>query len=88
MFSYTFYKHIMFRHSCANCHFCNTYRPSDITLADFWHFENVDPSFNADDKGANLVLINTPKGREIFDAIKDQLNVITVDDLNKCIQVN
>lgn len=88
LFSYTFYKHIMFRHSCANCHFCNTHRPSDITLADFWHFENVDPSFNSDDKGANLVLINTPKGREIFAAIKDQLNVIPVDDLNKCIQVN
>ena len=87
MFSYIFYKHIMFRHSCADCHFCNTRRPSDITLADFWHFENVDPAFNADDKGANLVLVNTAKGREIFEAVRDQLNVIPVD-LEKCMQGN
>lgn len=87
MFSYTFYKHIMFRHSCANCHFCNTYRPSDITLADFWHFENVDPTFNSDNKGANLVLVNTPKGREIFEAVKDQLHYIPVD-IEKCMQGN
>lgn len=30
-----FYKHIMLRQSCGNCHFCNTARPSDITIADF-----------------------------------------------------
>ena len=87
MFSYTFYKHIMFRHSCANCHFCNTRRPSDITLADFWHYENIDPDFNSDNKGANLVLVNTPKGQEIFEAVRNKLNVIPVD-LEKCMQGN
>ena len=34
-FTYLFYKHIMFRKSCGNCHFANTKRPSDITIADF-----------------------------------------------------
>lgn len=71
-----FYQHIMFRHSCGNCHFCNTKRPSDITLADYWGWQKDDPTFNADDKGANLVLINTEKGREVFEAVRDRLNVI------------
>lgn len=34
-FTFLFYQHIMFRNSCGICHFCNTRRPSDITLADF-----------------------------------------------------
>ena len=71
-----FYQHIMFRHSCGNCHFCNTKRPSDITLADYWGWQKDNPEFNADDKGANLVLINTEKGRKIFEAVRNRLNVI------------
>lgn len=86
-YTYTFYKHIMFRHSCGNCHFCNIKRPSDITLADFWHWQNIDKTFNADNKGANLVLVNTSKGREIFNAVKSQLNIIPVE-LEKCMQGN
>ena len=72
----------MFRHSCGNCHFCNTRRPSDITIADFWGHQNQDPNFNADDKGVNLVLINTPKGKELFEAVKERLNVIEAEKKN------
>ena len=81
-FTYLFYQHIMFRHSCGKCHFCNTTRPSDITLADFWGWENTDKDFNKDNKGVSLVLINTPKGRAIFEAVKDRLNTIPVDMKN------
>lgn len=76
IFTYLFYKHIMFRKSCGKCYFTNMKRPSDITLADFWGWEKDDVSINADDKGLNLVLINTPKGREMFEAIRDRLTVI------------
>ena len=72
----TFYQHIMFRHSCGNCHFCNTKRPSDITIADFWGWQKQDSNINSDDKGLNLVLVNTPKGKELFEAIKERLIVI------------
>lgn len=71
-----FYQHIMFRHSCGKCYFCNTTRPSDITLADFWGWEKQNPSINADDKGLNLVLLNTEKGKEIFKKIEDRLYII------------
>ncbi len=71
----TFYQHIMFRHSCGNCHFCNTKRPSDITLGDFWGWEKDNPEANKDNKGLSLILINTPKGKKIFNAIKDKLDI-------------
>lgn len=84
---HTFYQHIMFRRSCGVCHFANFQRPSDMTLADFWGWERVDPIFNADDKGVSLVLLNSEKGRMLFHQVKDQLNYISTD-MEHCSQPN
>ena len=86
-FTYLFYQHIMFRHSCGKCHYTNTKRPSDITIADFWGWEKTDPNINADDKGVSLVLVNTEKGRELFEAVKDRMTVIPAQ-LEDCLQPN
>lgn len=86
-FRYLFYQHIMFRPSCGQCHFTNTKRPSDITIADYWGWEKTDPNINKDDKGISLILVNTEKGREIFDSIKDDMIVIPAK-LEDCLQPN
>ena len=86
-FTYLFYQHIMLRHSCGKCHFANTRRPSDITIADFWGWEKTDPNINADNKGVSLVLVNTEKGRKLFEAVKDQMTVIPAK-LEDCLQPN
>jgi len=86
-FTFLFYKHIMLRRSCEKCHFTNTKRPSDITIADFWGWEKTDPSINADNKGVSLVLLNTEKGRVLFEAIKSRMNVVPAE-LENCIQPN
>lgn len=86
-FTFTFYQHIMFRHSCGKCHFCNTRRPSDLTIADFWGWEKTDPEINKDDKGLSLVLVNTEKGREIFEAVSKDLNIVPAK-LEDCLQPN
>lgn len=86
-FTFLFYKHIMFRKSCGICHFTNLRRPSDITLADFWGWEKTAPTFNADDKGCSLVLLNTEKGRRLFEKVKDRMNTIPVK-LEDCLQPN
>ena len=86
-FTYLFYQHIMFRPSCGKCHYANTKRPSDITIADFWGWEKTDPNINADNKGVSLVLVNTEKGRELFEAVKDQMTVIPAK-LEDCLQSN
>ena len=83
----TFYQHIMFRESCYNCKFCNTIRPSDITLADFWGWQKSNPKFNADDKGANLILVNTENGRNIWCIVKENMNTFEVE-LENCLQPN
>lgn len=84
-FSDLYYKHIMLRKSCGSCHFTNLQRPSDITLADFWGWKKTDKKINKDDKGVSLVFVNTEKGREIFEAVKDRLVVIPAE-VDNCIQ--
>lgn len=74
-----FYKHIMFRHSCGVCPFCNTKRPSDITLADYWGWQKTGSIINKDDKGLNLVLINTNKGVILFDEVRNHLEIIDAE---------
>lgn len=86
-FTFLFYKHIMFRKSCEKCPYTNLKRPSDITLADFWGWEKTDPNLNSDDKGISLVLLNTEKGKELFEKIKDRMNTTPVN-IENCLQGN
>lgn len=86
-YTYLFYKHIMFRHSCKVCKYTNLQRPSDMTLADFWGWEKTHPTANADNKGLSLVLCNTDKGIKFFNAIADQMEVFPVK-LENCMQPN
>lgn len=86
-YTYLFYQHIMFRHSCSICPYTNTKRPSDITIADFWGWEKTDPNINKDDKGVSLVLVNTEKGRELIESAKERMVVIPAR-LENCLQPN
>lgn len=81
-YTYLFYQHIMFRHSCGVCHFTNLHRPSDITIADYWRWQRTDPNFNADDKGCSLVLCNTEKGEKLFEAVKNRMDTILAELAN------
>lgn len=86
-FTYLFYQHIMFRHSCGVCHFTNLNRPSDMTMADFWGWEKNVPGFNDDNNGVSLVFLNTKKGKDIFEKVNWKLNIIEVN-INNCSQPN
>ena len=84
-YTYFFYKHIMFRHSCGACKYTNLQRPSDVTLADFWGWQKTHPTINADDRGLSLVLCNTAKGLTLFNRVKEQMQVIPAV-IDQCMQ--
>jgi len=67
-----FLSNLSLRPSCYHCHFKSLHRQSDITLADFWGIEVILPNMN-DDKGISLVLINSEKGNQLFQEIKNEL---------------
>ncbi len=67
-----FLANLFLRPSCYQCSFKGLDRNSDITLADFWGIDNIFPNMN-DDKGISIVMINSEKGGELFDKIKDKI---------------
>lgn len=62
------------RHSCGSCPFKGSARASDVTLGDFWGIWDIVPELD-DDKGTSLVLVQSCKGRDLFDALSSQLIV-------------
>lgn len=80
-----FFKGLINRPSCYNCKYTNTIRPSDITIGDYWNIKNIDPDFE-DSLGVSCVLINTKKGLEVFNKIKNGLLCIQTE-LKPAIQV-
>lgn len=57
------------RPSCYECKFKELPRVSDITLADFWGIEKIDKNLD-NDTGTSLILLNSPKGKELFEKVK------------------
>lgn len=84
--SYTalFYRHFTLRPACHQCPYKSTQRISDISLADFWGVNKVIKLFN-DNKGVSAVLINSEKGKNVFEMIKDNLIWKEVD-IENCMQ--
>ncbi len=60
-----FLSDLILRPSCACCHFKQIRRSADFTLADFWGVKNDLPEAY-DKNGTSLVLLHTPRAREIF----------------------
>lgn len=60
------------RPSCYECHFKGLSKKADITLADFWGIEKLDKSMDQD-KGTSLVIINSEKGKLLFENIKPNI---------------
>lgn len=77
------------RECCYKCKFTTEKRVSDITLADFWGINMFSKKFHCD-YGVSLIIINSDKGENTFDHIK---NTITLQEstyeqakvINKCL---
>ena len=72
LYMQAFLRNASLRDSCYQCASKTKYRNSDITLADFWGIENVAPEMD-DNKGTSLVLLNSEKGQNLFNEVKDKI---------------
>lgn len=86
-YSYLYYRNIMTRESCGVCPYADVSRPSDITIADYWRKDKTCPDFADDNRGCSLLLCNSNKGKELFDAVSDALHHEKVV-LDECMQPN
>jgi len=81
-----FQKRITLRPSCYECRFSNPNRVSDITIADF---HNIEKYIKKVDRmqGVSMVIVNTIKGKNLFDNVKKLLETFPFD-LKTAIQNN
>lgn len=62
------------RPSCYNCKYKNRNNVSDLTLADYWGEKEIN-----DDKGVSMIIVNSPKGIELIDSIKESVILKELD---------
>lgn len=60
-----------FRKNCFSCSYAERNRISDITIADFWGCKSTLSEMN-ENLGVSLMLINTVKGLNLFNEIKEK----------------
>ena len=80
-----FYGHLSVRKSCANCKFTNLRRPGDLTIGDYWGWEKHFSDWN-DNKGVSLLLVNTEKGKLLFDEVNSTLLYSIKSNTTDCLQ--
>lgn len=78
LFMRGFLADLYLRPSCHKCAFKGITRTADITLADFWGVNKLEPEMD-DDQGTSLVLIHSKKGYRLFEAVKEQLKYKSID---------
>ena len=72
------------RESCANCKFTNLKRVGDITIGDFWGIPKDSP-YEKDNKGLSLALVNSDKGKQLFESIKENY-IVEPSNTTDCLQ--
>lgn len=75
-----FFSEYFIRESCYNdantkliCKYAGYNRVSDITVGDFWGIELYKTNIKNEKAGISLCLINTRKGQELFDKIRENV---------------
>lgn len=71
-------KDIYLRPTCYECDFKKPITSADITLADYWGVKEKHPDFY-DEKGVSLILLNSIKGKSMFNKISANIDYIATD---------
>lgn len=73
------------RQNCFSCVYARRERVADITMADCWQVHRINPAYD-DRRGTSLVLVNSEKGRMLFDRIRPQMLLcepVPLDEVKK-----
>lgn len=67
------------RPSCSVCKYTTLPRQADISIGDFWGISNHKPEMT-DAQGTSLVIVNSGKGKAVFEAVKNK--IMKVEQMN------
>lgn len=74
-----FFTGLAIRPSCENCKFKKQYRISDFTMWDCFNVEKFDKKLD-DNIGTTRLLVQSEKGRKIFEEIKENINYTKIEN--------
>lgn len=79
-----FLRNFSLRPSCYSCQAKVNGSDADITLGDFWGIQNVAPEME-NGRGVSAVLLNTERGRRLFDKVLDSIDTkeVSYEDVKK-----
>ena len=80
-----FHRDTFHRDSCYCCKWNTLYRPSDITIGDYWSISNYDSAFY-DSMGVSCVLANTEKGGGVVSRTLNKFGKILETPIESAIQ--
>lgn len=70
----------IYRENCYSCKYAREYRPGDITIGDYWGFEEEHPELLIENGGGfdrtagiSCILVNTDKGMEWLEKLKPEI---------------
>ena len=63
---------------CYSCKFACSNRVGDISVGDFWGLGKIHYDYD-DDKGISMLLLNTDKGVQLFDLVKEKMDYMQKD---------
>jgi coenzyme F420-reducing hydrogenase beta subunit len=72
IYLYAFLKCLTYRESCYHCKYAQKNRVGDITIGDFWGISQDIASLEDAQNGCSAVLINTEKGKRLFDICRNE----------------
>jgi len=71
IYLYAYLKGLIYRENCYHCKYAQKRRSGDITIGDFWGLSNEIASMEDAKNGCSVVMLNTKKGKELFNTCKD-----------------
>lgn len=74
-----YYTRLFYRPSCGTCHFARPERVGDITIADAWGIDQLNPNYN-ELRGVSLILMNSIKGCNVKCQLESLLDLFSVDN--------
>ncbi|SFO26468.1 Coenzyme F420-reducing hydrogenase, beta subunit [Pseudobutyrivibrio sp. UC1225] len=85
IFYHHFFKNLILKPSCFECKYANVARVADISLGDCYYPKNE--QINNDGWGISYMQLNTEKGKQLFESIRNSCECIETD-YKKYIQAN
>lgn len=75
----SFFDDICSRPSCYDCKFKTAKRSSDLTVFDCWNISRYEPELTDDDKGLTAVFVQSEKGKQLLEKVKDNFICYNAD---------